>query len=135
MDSDKAVTATFSASAIRVVRPNGGEVLKQKAAATISWSYTGNPGTNVKIELLKAGVFKKTITSKTTIGKGGAGTYQWQPSTTETPGYDYTVRITSIPNNIHADVSDGPFTIGGSATMSQSRAAAGHRIHSGNFPE
>jgi hypothetical protein len=132
MKAAKNVAATFSSSMIRVVKPNGGEVLKQKIAAAISWSYAGNPGTYVKIDLLKAGVLKKTIVSKTTIGKGGAGTYLWRPSTAETPGNDYTVRITSVSNNIYTDASNAPFAIVGNTTMSQLRAAAGLRNNPGN---
>jgi hypothetical protein len=112
----KNVTATFSSPVIRVVKPNGGEVLKQKTAATISWSYTGNIAGYVKIELLKAGKLKKTITAKTAVGKGGSGTYAWRPSSIETPGNDYTVRITSTSNNAFTDVSDAPFSIVSSST-------------------
>jgi len=35
--------------------PNGGENWIRGKAYTITWNYTGNPGTYVKIELLKNG--------------------------------------------------------------------------------
>ena len=41
---------------ISVTSPNGGETLTAGSAQTIQWSYGGNPGSNVKIELLKGGV-------------------------------------------------------------------------------
>ncbi len=127
INSSRSVRATFSASALTVVKPNGGEVLKQRTFITISWSFTGNPGAYVKIDLLKGGIWKKTITSRTAIGRRGAGTFQWRPSVLETPGNDYTVRITSTSNNAYTDVSDAPFSIVGSGTTSRSQPTQGRR--------
>ena len=41
------------------------------------WSYTGSPGSNVKIVLLKGGVEVGTIASSVPIGSGGKGSYSW----------------------------------------------------------
>ena len=109
--ASKNVTATFTTPAITVVKPNGGEVLKRGVATSISWSFTGNPGAYVKIELLKAGLLKKTITTKMAIGKAGAGSYSWKPPVTITLGTNYKVRITSTANKTYTDVSDAVFSI------------------------
>ena len=37
----------------------------------VTWSYTGNPGSTVKIVLLKAGTEVGTIASSVSIGSGG----------------------------------------------------------------
>ena len=63
MTADRTVAATFS-QGITVGAPNGGEILRKNKTATIRWSYLGNPGATVKIELLKGGVLNKTISNE-----------------------------------------------------------------------
>ena len=48
---------------ITVSVPNGGEPWAAGTTQTIRWTYTGNPGTYVKIELYKNGVLNRTISS------------------------------------------------------------------------
>jgi C1A family cysteine protease len=60
---------------ITLATPNGGESLKVGTYYAVTWTYTGTPGSKVKIELLKSGDLISTITSKASIGTGGKGTY------------------------------------------------------------
>jgi hypothetical protein len=78
---------------------------------TISWTYTGNPGAYVKIELLKGGVVNRTIAGLVSKGTGGAGSKTWAIPSTQAPGNDYTIRITSTSNSGFTDTSDNNFTI------------------------
>ena len=49
---------------------------------TVTWSYTGSPGSNVQITLLKAGTSIGTINASTSVGSGGTGSYTWPISAT-----------------------------------------------------
>jgi YD repeat-containing protein len=100
---------------ITVTTPNGGEQWQPGTTYAISWDYAGNPGSIVKIELLKAGVFKKTIAAVTATGIGGKGTYNWTIPADEDSGTDYRVRITSTSDKNYSDSSDSDFTLRGTS--------------------
>ncbi len=76
------------------------------------WTYAGNVGSSIKIELLKAGVLSKTIASNLPIGSGGSGQYSWSIPLTQPLGADYKIRITSVTDAVLTDTSDGNFAIG-----------------------
>jgi hypothetical protein len=99
--------------AIKVVSPNGGVSWPAGTSQTITWNYTGNPGTYVKIELLKNGVVDRVISSSRSKGSGGSGSYSWLVPSTQTGGSEYRVRITSTSNSAITDTSDNNFTIVG----------------------
>lgn len=92
---------------ISVTSPNGGENWIRGKANTILWSYTGDPGKNVKIELLKAGIFNKLISSNTL----NDGYYSWLVPSDQTIGNDYKIKITSTTNSAYTDVSNNNFII------------------------
>ncbi|MFZ3169518.1 MAG: Ser-Thr-rich GPI-anchored membrane family protein, partial [Candidatus Methanoperedens sp.] len=92
---------------ITVTSPNGGETWIRGKAYPITWNYTGNPGTYVKIELLKNGVVNRIILASTPNDKSQT----WTIPTTQTPGADYKIRITSTTNLAYNDTSDGNFNI------------------------
>ncbi len=96
-----------SALGIIVVFPNGGENWTRGTTHMIKWTSTGSPGAYVKIELLKAGVWKSTIISSTL----NDGSNPWLIPVTLTPGNDYKVKITSTTNAAYTDISDNNFTI------------------------
>ncbi len=96
---------------IRVSSPNGTESWQAGLTQTIRWTYEGNPGASVKIELLKAGVLNSTITSSATIGASGSGSYSWAILAGYTPASDYQIQITSTSNSVYTDKSDSYFTI------------------------
>jgi len=95
---------------ISVVSPNGGEIWPPGSTQTIAWSYTGSPGSVVRIELLKAGAPVSTLSASSPIGKDGAGSYAWKIALSRTPGDNY--KISLHTDKDFTDVSDGNFTIG-----------------------
>jgi YD repeat-containing protein len=103
--------ATATCTGIMVVSPNGGESWKRWTAHTIQWSYTGEPGAYVKIELLKGGVLNRVITNSTSVGSGGSGSYNWRIPLGQTLGSDYKIRVTSTSNGSYTDTSDNNFSI------------------------
>jgi hypothetical protein len=65
----------------------------------VRWTYVGNPGPFVKIELLKGGVLSGVITPGADIGSGaGLNGYMWAVPLDQTPGNDYQMRVTSTTN-------------------------------------
>ncbi len=110
--SNNAFTITGPvAPTITVSAPLGGESWAAGSSQTIRWSYTGNAGYLVKIELLKSGALNRVITYGALIGSGGRGTYQWTIPSGLTPGADYKVRVTSFSNSAYTDTSDAVFSI------------------------
>ncbi len=103
--------ATSICITITVVSPNGGESWKRNSTHAITWNYTGNPGSYVKIELLKGGVLNRVITDSTSIGSGGSGSYAWRIPANQTQGSDYKIRVTSTSNGSYTDTSDNNFSI------------------------
>jgi C1A family cysteine protease len=105
-------TATpVTPTGLTVVSPNGGENSKTGSYHAITWTYTGNPGSRVKIELLKNGILNRTITSRASIGSGGSGSYNWKISRAQATGSDYKIKITSTTNSSATDTSNGNFSI------------------------
>jgi hypothetical protein len=112
MNGNTTVTAAF-AKAITLTVPNGGQNWTAGTTQTIRWTYTGNPGSFVRIELLKGGVLNRTIISSASIGTGGNGSYNWPIPSNQVGGFDFTVRVTSTTNAAATDTSDADFTITG----------------------
>jgi hypothetical protein len=93
---------------LTVTSPNGGETWLRGTTPTITWTSAGNVGSNVKIEVLKAGTVVQTISSPTTNDGSFSG---WTVPTGLTISTDYKIRITSISNPAITDSSDSTFTI------------------------
>lgn len=104
------VNPASAKNAVTVVSPNGGENLTRGAVVPITWSYTGNPGENVKIELYDGSTLSSTIAASTPLS---AGSYNWTIPSTQATGSAYTIKVTSTTNSEISDTSDGPFTITG----------------------
>jgi hypothetical protein len=106
-NGDAAVQANFEYMGIRVTSPNGGELFIPDRLCTLTWwasSYTGN----VKIELLKDGVFNLEISPSTL----NDGSFDWTVPSAQTPGSDYRIKITTLsPSPIWWDESDANFII------------------------
>jgi len=109
----KAFTTAPTGPSITVTSPDGGERWKAGSTQTVSWTYTGDPGSQVKIELLKGGALDSVITAGTSTGSGGSGSYTWTVPETQAPGDDYAVRITSTSASFYYDISNDNFTIRG----------------------
>jgi len=52
---------TILPPSITVTSPNGGETWTRGSQQSIQWTYMGNPGAYVKIQLLKSGTVVRTI--------------------------------------------------------------------------
>ena len=102
---------TITVPGITVVSPNGGETWTRGLTQTIKWTYIGNPGSSVKIELMKGGVLNRVINSSTSKGSNGSGSYNWLINSIQTLGSDYKVRVTSTSSPVYTDTSNNNFTI------------------------
>ena len=98
-------------SSITISSPNGREVWYPGSTQTINWTYTGYPGSSVRIEALR-GETVRVIIPSTYIGFGGSGSYALKLPNTTPLGDDYRIRITSNENLAYTDTSDSPFKIG-----------------------
>ena len=101
------VTSGTTPPTITVSAPNGGESWVQGSTHAITWTSTGDIGSNVKIEVLKAGSVVQTLSSSDL----NDGTYTWTISTARVAGADYQIRITSTTNAAVTDSSNANFAI------------------------
>jgi hypothetical protein len=102
---------TIIPTSIAVTSPNGGETWTRGSQQTIQWTYMGNPGAYVKIQLLKSGTVVRTISPGAPIGSGGSGSFIWNIAYALAKGSDYRVKIVSMSNSAYKDISDGTFRI------------------------
>jgi hypothetical protein len=98
---------------ITVTEPSGGETWIRGTSKTITWSYTGNPGPTVEIDLLKGGIKVGIIANSAPIGSSGQGSYTWPitSAATATTGSDYQVSVQSTSQPAIKDTSNGYFSI------------------------
>jgi hypothetical protein len=106
-DDISGIREIYGSKSFTVKYPNGKETWVRGNAYTIKWSSNGNPGTNVKIQLLKNGMVVGVVTSSTPDD----GSYNWTVSSRRTPGIDYKIRVTSTSNSVYKDTSNKNFTI------------------------
>ncbi len=114
--STLAYSITSGNSAITVTYPNGGQTWQAGTSQTISWTYTGNPGSSVKIELYRGASFSRTISSGTPLTNGS---YPWTIPSDVVFGTDYLIKITSTSSST-SDMSDSYFTINAAPAFSAS---------------
>jgi PKD repeat protein len=100
-----------STSTITVTSPNGGQIWQRGTSQTITWDYTGTPGSAVKIVLLKAGTEVGTIKDSVSVGSNGKGSYTWPMALGYTTGSDFKVSVQSISQPAIKDLSNNYFTI------------------------
>jgi hypothetical protein len=122
-DSGKArVTSGSIASttnpSITITSPSGGETWTRGTTKTITWSYTGSPGSTVEIDLVKGGTTVGTIANSVPTGSGGKGSYSWPISSTVTTGSDYRVSVQSTSQTAIKDISSNYFTLTSGSTIS-----------------
>jgi hypothetical protein len=94
-----------------IASPLGGETWTAGSQQAIKWTYTGTPDTYVKIELLKDGAFYQAITQKTPVGTGGSGFYNWTIPSSEIPGNNFQIKVTSTTDSACTGSSNNNFTI------------------------
>src|SRR4051812_40149383 len=113
---------TLTNPAITLTAPNGGELWRPGETHNITWTYSGSPGNDVRLELLKAGSVVQTITAAAPIGSSGSGSSQWVVPEI-TPGADYTIKITSNQNAAYTDASNAAFLLGDYFTVTVNKIA------------
>ena len=96
---------------IAVAYPDESEILQAGTTQTIRWTYKGNIGSYVRIELLKNGSLNRTIASAASKGNNGSGSYNWAIPSTLTSASNYRIRVTSYSNSSVKDTGDADFTI------------------------
>jgi hypothetical protein len=96
---------------ITVTSPHGKQTWQRGTSQTITWDYTGDPGSTVKIVLLKEGTEVGTITYFTSTGSNGKGSYTWPMSSSGLTGSDFKVCVQSINQPTMKDTSTNYFTI------------------------
>jgi hypothetical protein len=96
---------------ITVISPNGGEGWAVGSQYAITWSYTGYPGPYVKIDLLKKGIYHRTIVPEISIGLTGIGFYLWTIPYYEMVGDNYQIRVTSTTDASYTATSEDNFYI------------------------
>ncbi len=106
--------AASESATITVVSPGTGDTWAGGSQQTISWNYTGNPGSQVTITLFKGGHSVMHIASKTATGSNGSGSYTWGIPYTMAEGSDYQIKVLS-PTCPDGDYSVY-FSIGAGAT-------------------
>jgi len=99
-----------SSSSLTVTAPDGGENYLQGSVLPIHWTYDGNPGPTVNIEVLKGTSVLKVLPD-IPIGSDGSGSYSMTIPLSTPVGSEYQVRVTSAGNPVYSDASDDPFTI------------------------
>jgi hypothetical protein len=109
--TDTSDTFTIKGPTITIVSPNGGEEWVVGAKQTISWTYEGNPGSRVKIQLLNGITVVRTITTAASTGSGGSGYYDWTIPTTQAVGTAYRITVTSSTIPACTDTSNDSFII------------------------
>jgi hypothetical protein len=82
-------------TSISVTSPSTGASWARGSSHAITWSSTGSPGANVKIQLLKSGVLVKTLTTSVLTS---SGTFTWKLPSTLSPATSYQIKIVSTTN-------------------------------------
>jgi hypothetical protein len=91
---------------IKVLYPNGGEILKTNTTVQIKWA-SSKPKGKVILILYKKGI-KHSVISK---GTDNSGLFLWKIPQQIPEGNDYRVRIRLLDNLSVNDFSDRDFTI------------------------
>ncbi len=94
------------ACAIAVTSPNGGETWTEGTVHDITWTPTGDCGSNVSIELLRNGTLCATIAAS----EANDGSYSWTVAQCDDETAGYRIRVTD-PTSGANDQSDADFTI------------------------
>jgi Ser-Thr-rich glycosyl-phosphatidyl-inositol-anchored membrane family len=94
-------------TSITVTSPTTGASWARGSTHSITWSSTGSPGANVKIQLLKAGVLVSTITTSVPTS---THTFTWKVPTTLSLATTYQIKIVSTTNAAVFGIS-GKFSI------------------------
>jgi subtilisin family serine protease len=118
------LTYTGGSASITVTSPSGGENWAIGSTHSVTWTYTGSPGANVAVELLKGGSLDRTLIASTPLGSGGSGSWSWTLADDLAPAGDYRIRVKSTTTSA-SDTSDADFSVGKAPTTTTVAASAG----------
>ena len=109
MSGPQTVTATFTGglAPLTITSPNGGQKWRKGSTQTITWTFTGDPGDAVKIDLLRAGKKLTTIA----LQAPNTGSYNWTVPLKVPVDTTYKIRITSVKDPAYTDKSNKTFRI------------------------
>jgi hypothetical protein len=110
-DNPFTISSGTTTPSITVTSPNGGESWQRGSSHNVTWSFTGSPGSTVKIVLINAGFEVRTLTDSTSIGSGGKGSYTWSIDPSGTFGSEHMISVQSTSQSSIKDTSDNSFTI------------------------
>ena len=96
-----------SPESLTITSPNGGESWRVGSEQSITWTSSGLTGA-VRIVLLRSGSFFRILKGAVPVD---AETWTWNVPVDQTPGSDYSVRITPYDMPSATDESDAPFEI------------------------
>ena len=113
---------SLSGPSINVTSPSNGTSWQAGTTQSVSWTFTGDPGSYAKVDLWKAGGFDRTIINSTSI----SSPYSWPIPADLTLGNDYLIAVTSTSNSAITDASELfsitapalPFSASGKVTTS-----------------
>lgn len=91
---------------VKIVHPNGGEVIRKGSPVSIRWQ-AAPAGGNMVLVLYKKGIKHTVISNKAP----NSGSFNWTVPANIPPGTDYRVRIRIAENLAVNDFSDRDFTI------------------------
>jgi hypothetical protein len=92
---------------VKILYPNGGEILKVNTTIQIKWSSSSGPNGKVILVLYKKGI-KHSLISK---GTADTGRFTWKIPGKLPQATDYRIRIRLANNLSINDFSDRDFTI------------------------
>jgi len=98
-------------TALTVTSPGGGESWQRDTLQTITWTYTGEPGTVIRILLVKSGAVNQVIADRVPMGAGGAGSFSWLIPAGLASGNDYSIRVRALDYADCRAQSARPFSI------------------------
>ena len=90
---------------LEVTSPDKNDKWQRGKTYPIRWTYSGDPGTSVTIDLYKGGLKNATIAQGVSIGNDGNGSYNWKIPSKQEPGADYQVKVTVEGNDVYNDIS------------------------------
>lgn len=108
--------------------PNGGENLPLGVARTIAWSFAGNPGSAVRVQLLRDGAPVRTLAAAAPRGTDGSGAFAWTVPADLARGGGYRIRLTGTDGEALSDESDGDFSLGLADSLSLAILGLGDSI-------
>lgn len=103
--SDNFFTIKSLANPLVLVPSEPGLIWNNSKSYTITWS--GFPGSKVRIELLKGNTVRSTIAAST----ANDGSHPWTIAKNLESGSDYKIKINSVENRSVTDISDFDFAI------------------------